>query len=156
VSENVVLQRRGESRTVSLGPNTVSFILSGEETNGRYSVTEFGAAPPPAPAAPMHIHKKEDEAMYVLEGNFRLSLDKRTIPAPTGSFVLVRRGTLHTIANLGPGVGRLLIFLTPPGFEGYWEEMANLHRASGGKIDPAQQLALREKYSMDAREDRKL
>ena len=61
-----------------------------------------------------------------------------------------------SIANLGPGVGRLLIFLTPPGFEGYWEEMANLHRASGGKIDPAQQLALREKYSMDAREDRKL
>ena len=69
---------------MSLGPNIVSFILSGEETDGRFSVTEFAAAPPPTPAAPMHIHKKEDEAMYVLEGNFRFFVDRRPSPPPQG------------------------------------------------------------------------
>ncbi len=155
-TDGVVFLPHGERRSVSLGPNFVTFILSGEDTDGRYSVTEFAAAPPPAPAAPMHIHKKEDEAMYVLEGNFRLLLDEETVPAPRGSFILVRRGTLHTIANLGPGVGRLLIVLTPPGFEGYWEEMANLSKASGGKLDPAKVSAIREKYNMDALEERRL
>ncbi len=133
----------------------MTFILSGEDTEGRYSVTEFASAPPPAPPAPLHIHRKEDEAMYVLEGNFQLSIEKKSIPAPPGSFVLVRKGTLHTIANLGPGFGRLLIVLTPPGFEGYWEEMAKLARASAGKLDPAQVSALREKYNMNAVEERK-
>ncbi len=147
--------RHGERKTVSLGPNAVTFILSGGDTKGRYSVAEFAAAPPPAPPAPMHIHKKEDEAMYVLEGNFQLSIDKDTIPAPVGSFVLVRKGTLHTIANVGPGLGRLLIFLTPPGFEGYWEEMANLSKSSGGKPDPAVLRTIREKYNMYAQEERK-
>ncbi len=150
-----VFLRHGKRKTVSLGPNTVTFIVSGEETDGRYSVTEFAAAPPPAPSAPMHIHKKEDEAMYVLEGDFQLFVEKEAMPAPSGSFMLVRRGTLHTISNLGPGVGRLLIILTPPGFEGYWEEMADLLGASGGKLDSAPLLALREKFNMDALEERK-
>ncbi len=155
-TDRVVFRRHGERRSVSLGPNVVTFILSGEDTGGKYSLTEFAAAPPPALAAPLHIHKKEDESMYVLEGNFQLLLDKETVPAPAGSFMLVRRGTLHTIANLGPAVGRLLIVLTPPGFEGYWEEIANLSKGSGGKLDPAKVSAIREKYNMDAREERRL
>ncbi len=134
----------------------MTFIVSGEDTDGRYSVTEFAAAPPPAPAAPMHIHNKEEEAMYVLEGNFRFFVDEETVPAPAGSFILVRKGTLHTVANLGPGVGRLLIVLTPPGFERYWEEMANLSKASGTRLDPAKVSAIRERYNMDARGERRL
>jgi mannose-6-phosphate isomerase-like protein (cupin superfamily) len=59
--------------------------------------------------------------MYVLEGEFQLSIGDKEVPAPEGSFVLVRKGTLHTIANIGQTQGRLLIFLTPPGFERYWE-----------------------------------
>ncbi len=153
--DRTIFVRHGERKTVALGPNAVTLILSGNDTEGRYSVTEFSAAPPPAPSAPLHIHRKEDEAMYVLEGNFQLSIDKKTIPAPSGSFMLVRRGTLHTIVNLGPGFGRLLIVLTPPGFEGYWEEMANLSKASGGRLDPAQVSVIREKYNMDAQEERR-
>jgi hypothetical protein len=87
--------------------------------------------------------------MYVLEGEFQLSIGDEETPAPEGSFVLVRRGTLHTIANIGLTHGRLLIFLTPPGFEQYWDEMSRLLEATDGKPDPDQVLFLQEKYHMD-------
>jgi len=147
--EKAVFRTHGESRTVSLGPNKITFLLSAEATAGKYSVTEFAAAPPPAPGAPLHIHRDADEAMYVLEGTFQVSIEDKESTAPKGSFVLVRKGTLHTITNIGQEVGRLLIFLTPPGFERYWEEMSRLLEVTGGKPDPNQVLALQEKYHMD-------
>jgi mannose-6-phosphate isomerase-like protein (cupin superfamily) len=118
--EKAIFRARGEGKIVKLGPNIITFLLSAEASGEKYSVTEFAAAPPPAPGAPLHIHRDADEAMYVLEGTFQVSIEDKEIPAPEGSFVLVRKGTLHTINNVGEKVGRLLIYLTPPGFEHYW------------------------------------
>jgi mannose-6-phosphate isomerase-like protein (cupin superfamily) len=147
--DRAIFRAHGGGKTVRLGPNIVTFLLSAEATEWRYSVTEFAAAPPPAPGAPLHIHNDADEAMYVLEGSFQVSIDDKEIPAPEGSFVLVRKGTLHTITNIGKKVGRLLIFLTPPGFERYWEEMSHLLEVTNGKPDQDQVLVLQEKYHMD-------
>ena len=148
--DKAIFRKHGEGKTVALGPNTVTFLVSGEATGEKFSLTEFAAAPPPAPAAPMHVHKDADEAMYILQGSFDAFVDDKIIPMPEGSFVLVRRGTLHTIANIGQNVGRVLVYLTPPGFEGYWEEMSRLLETSGGKPESAQVIALQEKYHMDA------
>jgi quercetin dioxygenase-like cupin family protein len=147
--KEAIVRRHGEGKVVRIGPNVITFLLSADATEGKYSGTEFSAAPPPAPNAPLHIHKDANEAMYVLEGEFQLSIGDEETSAPEGSFVLVRRGTLHTIANIGPTRGRLLIFLTPPGFEQYWDEMSHLLEATDGKPDPDQVLMLQEKYHMD-------
>jgi mannose-6-phosphate isomerase-like protein (cupin superfamily) len=147
--DKAIFRAHGEGKTVRLGQNMITFLLSAEATEGKYSVTEFAAAPPPAPGAPLHIHKDANEAMYVLEGSFQVSIEDKEIPAAEGSFVLVRKGTLHTITNMGQRVGRLLIFLTPPGFERYWEEMSRLLEVTNGKPDQNQVLVLQEKYHMD-------
>lgn len=44
-----------ESRSVKPGSNKVTFLISGQETGGTFSLTEFEAAPPPAPPAPVRI-----------------------------------------------------------------------------------------------------
>ncbi len=144
-----VVREPGQNTTVQLGPNKITFLLSGEETGGEYSVTEFQAAPPPAPSALPHIHKDADEAMYVLEGDFTVHIRDQLQHLPKGGFVLVRKGTLHTIANTGTTEGKLLIVLTPSGFEKYWEEMSKLLIATNGKPDPSAVLVLQEKYHMD-------
>lgn len=144
-----MLRSPGDSQTVSLGPNRVTFILSGNQTGGKFSVTVFEAAPPPAPSAPMHIHLKEDESMYVLAGEFQFQLKDGVLPAPAGSFVHVPKGTPHTIANVGTSQGKLLVVLTPPGFERYWEEMSRLLERTGSKPDPSTVRALQKKYNMD-------
>lgn len=145
-----IIANTNEAKTVSLGPNRVAFLLRGEQTKGHYSLTEFTLAPPPAPGPPMHVHKAEDELTYVLEGEVEFVLEDRSERASVGSFFLVPKGTPHTLSNQGPGAARILVILTPPGFERYWEEASQLLEASGGDPNPAQMRALQEKHNMDA------
>jgi quercetin dioxygenase-like cupin family protein len=138
----------GEAKTVSLGANIVTFLARREDTAGIYSLTEFTVAPPPTPGPPLHIHKDAHEAMYVLEGELQVTLGEQTMRAPAGSFVYVPKGMLHTLANPGPHPAKILIILTPPGYEGYWEEMAR-HLATGNLPDPALVLSLQQKYHLE-------
>jgi quercetin dioxygenase-like cupin family protein len=63
--------------------------------------------------APLHVHHSDDEAWYVLEGTLGFRLGKDEIKAPTGSAVLVERGTPHTYWNAGDVPARYLLVLTP-------------------------------------------
>jgi quercetin dioxygenase-like cupin family protein len=145
-----IVRRVGETNAVHLGPTRVTFLVRGTDTAGRYSLTEFEAAPPPAPAALVHRHRDADEAIYVLEGEFALTIESQSRPMPPGSLVVVPRDTWHTITNVGNRSGRLLVILTPPGFEGYWEEMSRLLAASSGRPDASLVLSLQQKYHMDS------
>ena len=139
-----------EAKSVSLGPNRVAFLLRADETGGRYSLTEFTLAPPPAPGPPMHVHKAEDELTYVLEGQIDCVLEERSSKrASVGSFFFVPKGMPHTLSNPGPAAARILVILTPPGFEGYWEEAARLLESTGGDPDPERMRELQQKYNMD-------
>jgi quercetin dioxygenase-like cupin family protein len=136
-------------QSVMLGPNRVTFLISGEQTGGRFSLTEFAAAPPPAPTPPLHRHLDADETLYILEGDFQFVLDGKTTAAPPGAFLFVPKGAWHTVENVGSTMGRMLVLLTPPGFEQFWVERAQQLATYGNQIDPATVLALQEKYHQD-------
>jgi hypothetical protein len=57
----------------------------------------------------------------------------------------------HNVSNLGPGTVKILVIQSPPGFEGYWQEMAELP-LTNGKPDPEAVRALQAKYRMDTAE----
>ena len=76
-----VLRQRGESRTVHMGKNIVTFVLTGDDTGGSYSLTEFTIAAPPAPGPPIHIHGTGSEAAYVLDGEVELRLGDQSVEA---------------------------------------------------------------------------
>lgn len=135
--------------TVALGPNRVTFLLSAAHTGGQLSLTEFAAAPPPAPAAPIHRHLDADETLYILEGEFQCIVENETIAMPPGARIFIPRGTPHTIENVGTATGRMLVILTPPGFEGFWAERAQLLASYGDQVDAAMLLALQNKYHVD-------
>ena len=143
-----VLRPASEVETVELGPNRVAFPLGPADTGGAYSLTEFAMAPPPAPGPPPHIHEDADEAVYVIEGTLEMGIDGRTLSGSAGSAMFVPRGTLHSLANPGPAPARMLVILTPAGYEGFWREMAALRAQLGGPPDPAAVTELQGKYHM--------
>jgi mannose-6-phosphate isomerase-like protein (cupin superfamily) len=70
---------------------------------------------PPGPArwiAPLHLHRNDDEAWYVLEGTLCVRVGKDIVEAPAGSAVFVPRGTPHTYWNPGPDLIRYLLVMT--------------------------------------------
>jgi quercetin dioxygenase-like cupin family protein len=98
------------------------------QTRGALTAWESTAAPGEGP--PLHLHAKEDEFMYVLEGRLRFRLDETEHPAPAGSFVFIPRGVPHTWQNAGDAHARILFFFTPAsaGMERFFERSAELPR----------------------------
>jgi mannose-6-phosphate isomerase-like protein (cupin superfamily) len=80
------------------------------ETAGAYSVIA-GPIPPHTEGPPVHLHPHTDEAFYVAAGEATFTLDGEELLAVAGDFVLVPRGTPHTVANPGdvPVLGIILI-----------------------------------------------
>src|ERR1700730_19174340 len=62
--------------------------------------------------APVHVHYRDDEVWYVLEGTLRIQVGDGEVEARAGSAVLVPRGTPHTYWNPGPGRVRYLLVMT--------------------------------------------
>jgi quercetin dioxygenase-like cupin family protein len=114
--------------------------------SGTYSLTECTMAPPPTAGPPPHIHEDADEAIYVLDGTLEMGIGQQRLTGAAGAVMLVPKGTLHSLANPGPSPVRMLVILSPPGYEGLWREMAELRAALGGPLDPETVLALQRKY----------
>ena len=71
-----------------------------------------GPPGPPRWIAPLHLHRNDDEAWYVLEGTLCVRVGNEVVEAPVGSAVFVPRGTPHTYWNPGPGLVRYLLVMT--------------------------------------------
>jgi mannose-6-phosphate isomerase-like protein (cupin superfamily) len=71
-----------------------------------------GPPGPPRWIAPLHLHRNEDEAWYVLEGTLCVRVGKDVVEAVAGSAVFVPRGTPHTYWNPGAGLVRYLLVMT--------------------------------------------
>lgn len=71
-----------------------------------------GPPGPPRWIAPLHLHRNDDEAWYVLEGTLCVRKWNDVVEAKAGSAVLVPRGTPHTYWNPGPGPVRYLLVMT--------------------------------------------
>ena len=70
----------------------------------------------------LHVHSREHELWYVLEGEFRFLLGDALVHQPTGSLAFGPRGMPHTFQNIGAGTGRLLVITGPAGLEEFFLE----------------------------------
>ena len=103
-----------------------------------------------------HTHLREDEAFYVLEGEFSFLYGDRTINATAGSFVYIPKGILHTYKNLRSTTGRLLVVVTPAGLERFFEEIGEtpMYKSYPPLIDPPNMgklMAVTQKYHIEIR-----
>jgi quercetin dioxygenase-like cupin family protein len=111
-------------KTVSVFGISVDILLTGEETNGACSAYRVNCQPGDGP--PPHVHRRDDEAFYVLDGEFEIMCGERTSTVTAGSFVFLPRNIPHTFRNVGTTTGHLLGIGTPPGHEKFFEDTDRL------------------------------
>ena len=97
----------------------LTFLATGQDTQGQFSlmeqVTRKGNVPPP------HIHHREDETFYVVEGEMTFSVGGRTIKATPGTMVFLPPDIVHSFTIDSEQV-RILVLCTPAGAEGFFKE----------------------------------
>jgi uncharacterized cupin superfamily protein len=111
----------------------VDVLIGGQSTGGAFSAYEVRAEPGQGPLP--HVHEREDESFYVLEGEFEILQGDATSVATAGSIVFLPRGVAHTFRNVGATTGRLLGIGAPSGHEKFFEDMASLSRSNGATPD---------------------
>ena len=111
---------------------------------------------PPGRWVPAHLHRREAEAWYVLEGELTFRFGDRTAVAPAGAFVFSPPGVAHSFGNAGERPARYLELFVPGGSEGYHVERAALQRALPpvdssrySNLDEATLTALAGKYDIE-------
>ena len=114
----------GEARWWAGGLATAK--VTGRETGGLYSIVEV--LEPHGAAAPLHVHHKEDEAFYILEGEMTFYVGEETYKAGPGSFIFGPKDVPHTY-TVDSGPAKLLFVLSPAGFEGFIEAVSEPAKA---------------------------
>lgn len=92
----------------------VTIKASSQTTDGRVAVTENLA--PRGSGSPLHVHHREDEWFYVVEGELTFWVGGQIITAAAGSFVYGPRDIPHTFL-VSSDTARFLLVTEPAGFE---------------------------------------
>lgn len=107
-----------------LGHTAIEKVLSAD-TGGAYYV--FTVVSPAGMGIPPHIHSREDEVIYIVDGEFEIFLGGKVSRAKAGDILHFARGTAHGFANVGNTPGKTVWFVTPgANFEDFFNELAQV------------------------------
>jgi quercetin dioxygenase-like cupin family protein len=129
----------GEGRGQAVMGVTCIYKLEEQQAGGSLVCLEITV--PPGEGIPSHMHRDEDESIYVITG--RIALDGDDLPAPAvnldaGSFFHGPRGRWHGFHCVGTEAAKILVFITPgASSQAMFCRLAELTRLHGPKIDPA-------------------
>lgn len=98
--------------------------VRGVHTNERFALTEVVA--PAGDMAPLHVHRRDDETFYVLDGELTVYVGPDVIPAGSGTCVHAPRNVAHTYEVTSSERARWLIISSPAGVEALLERMGTM------------------------------
>ena len=142
-----------EGERIWIVGDTMSLLATGETTAGRLVLLENLTAPDGGP--PPHIHTREDEFFYVLDGTFDIRIGDDVHAVGPGGYAYVPRGTVHNFRNTAHTPSRILVGFTPAGMEGFFRE-AGRPATDDGPAPPvdadeiARTMAAAPKYGLEA------
>jgi quercetin dioxygenase-like cupin family protein len=112
-----------------MAENPPRVLVRSEESGGHVAVVELGGGGRP----PLH-HHDFDETFYVLAGELTFQLGDDVFTRGAGELAFAPRGVPHTYANLSGAPSRVLLVITPAGFERYFDRIAA--RITGNEPPP--------------------
>jgi mannose-6-phosphate isomerase-like protein (cupin superfamily) len=105
-----------DGRIYHCGPMTAIFKADENETDNRYSISEWFLQPnSKGPGA--HLHESNDEVFYVIEGVVSILVGDSWNDAVRGSFIRIPANTMHDFENRTGERAAILNFFIPGGFE---------------------------------------
>jgi mannose-6-phosphate isomerase-like protein (cupin superfamily) len=90
-------------------------------TNGMYTLLEITA--PAGLQTPLHVHYREDEGFYVLDGSVTIEVGDQTVELGRGEHAFGPRDIPHRF-TVGPDGARMIWVLTPGGFDDFVAEVS--------------------------------
>src|SRR5262245_27815517 len=115
MSQNPTINTPPQGRTVAVVGDVYRFLATGEDTNGKYALWEAFVLPGGGP--PPHVHSREEEGFYVLEGEITFTINGERVVATTGMFANMPVGTPHSFKNESSRPAKMLISVAPAGLE---------------------------------------
>ena len=144
-----------QGRAVAVVGDLYRFLATGDDTNGRYAMWE--AIVPPGGGPPPHVHSREEEGFYVLEGEITFTIGEKRLVASAGTFANMPVGTPHSFKNEGSRPARMLISVAPAGLEKmFFEFGVPLPEGSTTALPPTKEeieklLAVAPRYGIEIR-----
>jgi quercetin dioxygenase-like cupin family protein len=150
-----IIRSSQQGRTVSLVGDVYRFLATGEDTNSKYTLIEVLVSPGGGP--PPHVHSREEEGFYILEGEIAFTIDGKRIVATPGMFANMTVGTPHSFKNETNRPAKMLATVAPAGLEKMFMEIA-VPLAEGAttalpltKEDIEKLLAIAPRYGIEIR-----
>ena len=110
-----VIRKPAQGRTIAVVGDVYRFLATGEDTDGKYAMWE--AIVPPGGGPPPHVHSREQEGFYILEGEITVHIGDKRLVTTAGMFANMPVGTPHSFKNETDRPARMLISVAPAGLE---------------------------------------
>jgi mannose-6-phosphate isomerase-like protein (cupin superfamily) len=129
INQHELFVESGQGRSYYLGQDLYTFKAIGEETGQAYALCEIIVAP--GGGTPPHRHSRENESYYIRDGELEFQLDDRILVATAGTFLYSPQGQLHRFTNTTATEAKILVWVTPAGFEKF---IAEVGTAVNGRV----------------------
>ena len=136
---------RDGKKVHTLAGRPMMFLVTGEDTK---HTSMFDCVLPSSSSIGLHVHRVHEEAFYMLEGECELQVGSQLVRAKPGTFVFVPPGVPHSITNASDKPARMLLTISPPGYEHFFEELEKLV-TRGGPPDANALAELRSRYDTE-------
>lgn len=124
---------------------SVTHKLTSEQTGGAYYL--FESAFDPGTGNRLHVHRREDEIGYVLEGALEIRFDDRTLVLDAGGIARLPKSIPHAIRNPLETPSRYLFMVVPGGLDQWFDALADAK--SDGALNDATFAKLSLDYGID-------
>jgi len=132
------IRKPDEGRTIAVAGDVYRFMATGEDTNGKYAMWE--AIVPPGGGPPPHVHSKEEEGFYIVEGEITFMIGEQRVVATAGMFANMPVGTPHSFRNESNKPAKMLISVAPAGLEKmFFEFGVPLSEGSTSAVPPTKE-----------------
>jgi quercetin dioxygenase-like cupin family protein len=119
--------------TISLGPLTIRFLLTGENSSGSVAMFELTVPGEQRLMAPAHSHDSYEETIYGIEGVITFTVNGEPVDIGPGQALCIPRGAVHRFDNNTIHKAKALCVISPAAIgPEYFREVAEIGRAAAG------------------------
>ena len=116
--------RDGEGQKLNVIGDNQNIKLTGEDTNGQFTLIEqFND---PGIGIPPHVHENEDEVFQVLSGEVEMTIGEKSTTLKAGDLIFCPKGIPHSWRVVGNEKARAMLSIFPAGLEKMFEELSQL------------------------------
>jgi quercetin dioxygenase-like cupin family protein len=142
MSAKAIIQMPGEGKEFTVAGKPMLVLVTAADSR---HACMFDWTLPAKFSTGLHVHRVQEETFYVLEGECDWQVGDQRVRARPGAFLFVPPGVPHDIGNATDRPARMLMTVSPPGHEHYFEELAKL-AARGDRPDANAIAELRGRY----------